>query len=592
MTPEQKPFSRRHLLKGAGAGGLAAALVPVLGQSKGALGRLTSFDPSASTGTGTGTRTGASGTDGTPEQVHLTWGQDPTSSVVVSWASPGRATRPRLLLNGDSRGTRDLPAVQRTYTDGINGETVFTYHAFVSGLEPGSQQSYVVTADNDANAGTPFSGSFETAPQGRAAFRFTSFGDLATPNPEWVLSYGQSTYAVDAVESFQPLFHLLNGDLCYANLNPASQPEVWRDFGNNNQRSAANRPWMPCTGNHEIEFDNGAQGLTSYLTRYMLPYNGSGAFYGHWYTFRVGGVLFISLDADDVIYQDGAAFVAGPSALVPATTTGNPPIQPGTSFYVRGYSGGLQTIWLERVLSSARRDESIDWIVVQMHQDALTSSITGNGSDLGIRQAWLPLFDQYQVDLVVCGHDHDYERSFPVRGYDSNVGVEAATGQVVDTRRPRPVTTDDTGTFDTSQGTVFLVLGGGGTDANLDDYGLDTADGLPQAKVFTQPNRPFETSTAGVWTRAAADAREDAIWSARRDPTTGYGIGVFDVDPGTGRGTDTSITVTYYHAPGADPANPTTEAKGAPNPNYTEFEQFTLVRPRSDRGQGRYPFVR
>ena len=147
-------------------------------------------------------------------------------------------------------------------------------------------------------------------------------------------------------------------------------------------------------------------------------------------------------------------------------------------------------------------------------------------------EAWLPLFDQYQVDLVVCGHDHDYERSFPVRGYDSNVGVEAATGQVVDTRRPRPVTTDDTGTFDTSQGTVFLVLGGGGTDANLDDYGLDTADGLPQAKVFTQPNRPFETSTAGVWTRAAADAREDAIWSARRDPTTGYGIGVFDVDPG------------------------------------------------------------
>ena len=91
-------------------------------------------------------------------------------------------------------------------------------------------------------------------------------------------------------------------------MNPTSQPEVWRDFGNNNQRSAANRPWMPCTGNHEIEFNNGAQGLTSYLTRYMLPYNGSGAFNGHWYTFRVGGVLFISLDADDVIYQDGAAF--------------------------------------------------------------------------------------------------------------------------------------------------------------------------------------------------------------------------------------------------------------------------------------------
>jgi hypothetical protein len=26
--------------------------------------------------------------------------------------------------------------------------------------------------------------------------------------------------------------------------------------------------------------------------------------------------------------------------------------------------------------------------------------------DLGIRQEWLPLFDKYGVDLVVCGHEH------------------------------------------------------------------------------------------------------------------------------------------------------------------------------------------
>jgi hypothetical protein len=65
------------------------------------------------------------------------------------------------------------------------------------------------------------------------------------------------------------LFHLLNGDLCYAGLNPTVQPEVWRDFGNNNQTSAANRPWMPCPGNHEVEFESRSQGLTSYLTRKM-----------------------------------------------------------------------------------------------------------------------------------------------------------------------------------------------------------------------------------------------------------------------------------------------------------------------------------
>ncbi len=191
--------------------------------------------------------------------------------------------------------------------------------------------------------------------------------------------YGQSTYAVDEVNAQQPLFHLLNGDLCYANLNPLSQPEVWRDFGNNNQRSAAFRPWMPCPGNHELEFDNGPQGLDSYLSRYTLPDNGVPGFAGRWYTFRVGSVQFVSLAADDVIYQDAAAFVGGPSPLVPASSTGNPPIPPGTSLYLHGYSNGKQTAWLQRTLAAARAQEAVDWIVVQMHECALSSS-TGNQS--------------------------------------------------------------------------------------------------------------------------------------------------------------------------------------------------------------------
>jgi hypothetical protein len=561
-------LTRRQVLAGAGGTGLLAAAGPVavLGSAR----------PPA--------RRASASADGTPEQIHLTWGADPATSVTVSWASPGEATGARVLLTRGGGFGRTIPAIQRTYTDGINGETVWTYHAEISGLAPDTGYSYTVTADNDGSA-QPFAATFTTAPFGRAPFRFTSFGDLATPNTQWVLSYGQSAYAVAAVESFQPLFHLLNGDLCYGDLNPTSQPEVWADFGNNNQTSAANRAWMPCPGNHEVEFDNGPQGFTSYLTRYLLPDNGVPWFRGRWYSFRVGSVLFISLDADDVVYQDAGAFVAGPAALTPVASTGNPPIEPGTSFYIRGYSGGAQTAWLERTLASARSDPSIDWIIAQMHQIACSSSVIGNGSDLGIRQQWLPLFDRYQVDLVLNGHDHDYERSFPCRGFDNNVGTEVATGAPVQTMRPHPVTTDDTGVFDTSRGTVHLVLGCGGTDANLDEYGVDTADGLPQAKVFTRANRPVLSSTPGVYDRPAADAVEDATWSARRDTSTGYGIAVFDVDPGQPGGM-TSIQVTQYHALGADPVNPTTGEPGAPTPNYTEFETFTLVRPRSDRWGG------
>jgi hypothetical protein len=547
--------SRRGFLKLAGASGFATATGALASASR------------AATGTAT------TAPDGTPEQIHMTWGNDPTREVVISWVTLAQSTNPRIRISGPGEQHRTVHGVQRTYTDGLNGEVVFAYHARVHDLKPATRYEYEVTADNDSNAARPFSASFETAPRGRAPFRWTSYGDLATPNTAWVLSYPQSRFAVQAVEQFEPLFHLLNGDLCYANLNPTHQPDVWRDFGNNNQTSAANRPWMPCPGNHEIEFHNGPQGLDSYLTRYTLPENGT-HFPGRWYSFRVSSVLFVSLDADDVVYQDGAAFVAGPAPFVPAASTGHQPIEPGTSFYVRGYSHGEQTRWLEETLRRASCDDDIDWIVVQMHQDALSSS-TGNGSDKGIREAWLPLFDRYGVDLVLCGHDHDYERSYPVRGCNHHAGVDATTGAVVDTLQPRPVVTSDppNATFDTSRGTIHLILGGGGTSAPLDTYGNDTATGIAQAKVFTKPNRPIPGTSPNTYVRNNADALEDAIWSARRDTGTGYGIAVFDHDPGHAGG-KTTITMNYYHAPGADKT---------PTSTYELFETVVLTKDRHRR---------
>ena len=55
---------------------------------------------------------------------------------------------------------------------------------------------------------------------------------------------------------------------------------------------------------------------------------------------------------------------------------------------------------------------------------------------------------------------------------------------------------------------------------------------------------------------------EAATWSARRDASPGYGIAVFDVNPGSEAGGQTSITVRYYHdfheyrAAGPDPIRP------------------------------------
>src|SRR6202020_3428366 len=81
-------------------------------------------------------------------------------------------------------GQRVIAADERAYTDTRSGAVVWMYHARVDGLRPGATYAYAVTADNDATAADPFSATFTTAPEGRAAFRFTSFGDLGT-SPGW-----------------------------------------------------------------------------------------------------------------------------------------------------------------------------------------------------------------------------------------------------------------------------------------------------------------------------------------------------------------------------------------------------------------------
>ncbi|WP_405888983.1 metallophosphoesterase [Streptomyces sp. NBC_01136] len=109
-----------------------------------------------------------------------------------------------------------------------------------------------------------------------------------------------------------------------------------------------------------------------------------------------GSVKVIFLVSDDICHQDAG------------------------SSYVRGYSKGAQKAWLEKELRSARADRGMDWIVVCVHQAAVSTADQFNGADLAIRQEWLPLFDRFGVDLVVCGHEHHYERSHPV-GADNPV---------------------------------------------------------------------------------------------------------------------------------------------------------------------------
>jgi hypothetical protein len=100
--------------------------------------------------------------------------------------------------------------------------------------------------------------------------------------------------------------------------------------------------------------------------------------------------------------------------------------------------------------------------------------------------------------------------------------------------------------------------------------------GAPQAKVITRQNRPRQAPFGRGYFRPGADAVEDAIWSARRDTQTGYGVAVFDLEPGV-EGGETSITMRYYHALGAD---------RWPTSHYELFETVVLAKRRRDAAGG------
>jgi hypothetical protein len=69
----------------------------------------------------------------------------------------------------------------------------------------------------------------------------------------------------------------------------------------------------------------------------------------------------------------------------------------------------VQTDWLKRVLPAS----TAKWKVVVFHHPAWTCG--AYRSNTAIAQTWVPLFERYGVQLVLSGHDHNYQR-FASRG--------------------------------------------------------------------------------------------------------------------------------------------------------------------------------
>lgn len=196
--------------------------------------------------------------------------------------------------------------------------------------------------------------------------RFAVAGDVGTGGE----AEQRTADAMDATEGdMEYAALLLLGDNVYPNGDPAKLSQtVFEPFAG---VLDGGTELLAVLGNHDVRDGHGdaqaeALGMPS-----------------RWYSTHVGDVLVIALDS-------------------------NQPSNPE------------QLAWLE---SELQHDTS-PWTIAILHHPAYSAG--EHGSDMSVREHFSPLFEQYGVDLVLSGHDHDYQRSTPIEGITYVVSGAAA----------------------------------------------------------------------------------------------------------------------------------------------------------------------
>ncbi|CAH1212139.1 hypothetical protein PAECIP111893_03487 [Paenibacillus plantiphilus] len=320
--------------------------------------------------------------------------------------SPGAATQPKSIvttITGDARTSRSFtwhtgPAassaviqlVEGSWKDGLDENSMLTvqgstttietadnvqqgvHKVEVTGLKAGTAYSYRVGSGEANSWSEP--AQFLTEPAAAEAFTFLNVTDS-----QGIVESDFELWGRTLDKAFEQLpdarFIVHNGDLTE---NPEDEL-AWDYFFDKGRRWLTRVPLMPVTGNHE-EIDHKADRFTSH---FLVPDNGAdGSIKGTTYSFDYSNAHFVVLNTESNI--DG------------------------------------QTEWLREDLAGTDKP----WIIVAMHRGAY------GGSSYKKIKKWVEVFDEFKVDLVLQGHNHEYSRSFPLRnGEVVGDGERAVTGK-------------------------------------------------------------------------------------------------------------------------------------------------------------------
>ncbi len=256
----------------------------------------------------------------------------------------------------------------------------YQHEAVLTGLTPNTSYEY----DLRVGSADPTPGVVDhlrTAPTpGTGTVRLVAFGDSGNGS-----AAQQQVASRIASDTFDLALH--TGDIAYSHGTYAQYESFFFPFY---------RAWMrqkavfPSIGNH----DDRTGSATPYRRFFVLPRDGGSIAYPNnaerFYSFDFGPVHFIALDTE-------AAFLSSARRKE-------------------------QIAWLTQDLQAA---QDRPWRVAFFHRPPYNSGVE-HGSELPVRQAFGPLFERYNVQLVVSGHEHSYERSVPWRE-SSNTSWQAVT---------------------------------------------------------------------------------------------------------------------------------------------------------------------
>jgi hypothetical protein len=323
-----------------------------------------------------------------------------------------------------------------------NGAATIDHEVNLMGLQAGTVYYYSIGSSTTTLA----SGAncyFRTAPLSEKPVRIWVLGDSGTSDG-FQASVRDAYYS--ATGDAQTDLMLMLGDNAYGEgMDAEYQTAVFDKYGD----LLRHTPVWPTIGNHDAGDDPGVYGNQAhdYLDIFSLPRNGESG------GLPSGTELYYSFDYANIHVVCLDSFLSDNSPNGPMLT------------------------WLQNDLAATEKD----WIIAYWHHPPYsfgTHESDNDGFLSLMRERVAPILEEYGTDLVLCGHSHNYERSFLLDGHygyswtlQSGMILNSGYGRTnVDGAYLKPA-----GGMSSHRGCVYAVCGCSGAGGLDEGYPLHPA---------------------------------------------------------------------------------------------------------------------